>query len=488
MPTRENDAAILPPYLSEPPPNRTDATYSKRPTPRSQGRRDLFITAAGLVGACLISSRSAKADVPLESASAETDVVDVRTFGAELNGINDDSKAFMAAYNSMLVNGHPMGTLLVPVGTAYLGSGLTFNLGYPDPGDNYGGGAGEHFAFVTHGVLKPAAGIGTAVLVENGYSPVIDIKFFGGGSAPDVALALQGLVGASVAVEGRNFGGTLLQADATGDTTKHVRAVNYMSVCAINCGRAINFKYIEAFGQIENVVDFNCVNGSYFGYCEDIGIGHYENYSPATQSVGLFFEQCNGLHLDCVSLGSSATEALMKITGGDFGYIHELRAGGWQGSIPGGCLKLMDVKSLDIGFLETFTSPVGLHVMGCGKIAIGTHRSLTGDYNAVLIEAGSVFTTAVVHISKAMYYYTSYEAVKVAGSVTGGRLVIGGEIELEQVMNPAEGYTILSASPGFYIYAEGLQKVYLSFLLKAFSTPNNAALVHVTGGAVSNWP
>jgi hypothetical protein len=426
---------------------------------------------------------------PVYDASlAQTDVVDVRTFGAVLDGVRDDSGAIRSAFNSMIVNGHPRGTLLIPVGTAFLASGLDFDLGYLNPANNFGAGAGEHFAFVTHGVLTPAPGIGTAVRVRNGYSPVIDVKFFGGGGVGDVGLAIEGLLGASIAVEGRMFGGTLLKADATGDLARRVRAVNYMSIIAINCGQAMDFRYIEAFGSIDNVIDFNCTHGSYFGYCADIGIKHYENFSPASQSVGLHFEQCNGLHLGTVSLGDRATEALMKITGGNFGYIHELRAGGYKGYYPGSGLKLVDLKSLSIGHLQTFNSPKGLYIKGCGKVEIQSHCSLTSDDNAVYIEAGTAFTTATLHIAKAMYNYTGYEAVKVDKTITEGRLVIGGEIELEQVKNPVPAYTIVSASTGFHIFAEGLYKVYRKFLLKAFSTPNNDALVHVTGGAVSNWP
>jgi hypothetical protein len=87
-----------------------------------------------------------------------------------------------------------------------------------------------------------------------------------------------------------------------------------------------------------------------------------------------------------------------------------------------------------------------------------------------------------------MYNYTGNEAVKVDQSVTGGYLFIGGQIQMEQVINPAMGYTISSASSSFHFFAEGLFKTFRSHLLKAFNTPNNAALVHVTGGSVGNWP
>lgn len=452
-------------------------------------RLALLPVASCCMCACLFSSPSALAGPPVSYSSlGQTNVVDVRTFGAVLDGVKDDSGAIRAAFNSMILNGHPRGTLLVPTGTAFLASGLDFNLGYLNPADNFGGGAGEHFEFITQGVLKPAPGIGTAVRLRNGYSPVIDVKFFGGGALGDVGLAIEGLVGPSITVEGRMFGGTVVKADATGDITKRIRAVNYMSVLAINCGQAIDFRYIDAFGSIDNVIDFNCTNGSYFGYSTDIGIKHYENFSPASQTVGIHFEQCNGLHLGTVSLGDRATEALMKITGGDFGYIHELRAEGFNGYSPGSGLKLVDVKSINIGHLETGNSPRGLYIKGCGKVEIGSHHSLTSDDNAVYIEAGTAFTTATLHIAKAMYNYTGFEAVKIDKSVTGGRLFIGGEIELEQVKSSLPGFTITSASTGFHIYAEGLYKVYRDYLLKAFSTPNNASLVHVTGGSVSNWP
>jgi hypothetical protein len=451
-------------------------------------QRGAFLIASSWLCLNLASSTPAAAAVPLAGAAAQTEVVDVRTFGATLNGVTDDSAAIRAAFHSMLVNGHPQGTLLIPAGTAFLASGLDFNLGYPDPADNYGAGTGEHFAFITQGVLKPKPGIGTAVRVHNGYSPTVDIHFFGGGSVRDVGLAIDSLVGPSIAVEGRMFGGTVLKADATGDTTKRIRAVNFVSVIAINCGQAIQFLYIEAFGQIANIVDWNNKNGSYFAHCADIGITHYENYSPPSQTVGLYFYRCNGMHLDTISLGDSATEALMKIEGGDFGYIHELRAGGFKANVPGSGLELVDVSSLDIGLLETFVSSKGLYIHGCGSVGIGSHRSLTGDNNAVFITAGNAYPTCNLNITKVMYNYTGNEAIRVDQSVTGGYLFLGGQIQMEQVSNPAKGYTISSASNSFQFFAEGLFKVYRSYLLKAFNTPDNAALVHVRGGSVGNWP
>src|ERR1700677_1483757 len=199
-------------------------------------RRGAFLIASSWLCLNLPSSTPAVAAVPFAGAVAQTKVVDVRTFGAKLNGVTDDSAAIRTAFNSMLVEGHPQGILLIPAGTAFLASGLDFNLGYPDPADNYGAGAGEHFAFITQGVLKPTPGIGTAVRVHNGYRPPSDINFFGGGSIGDVGLAIDSLVGPSIAVEGRMFGGTVLKADATGDTTKRVRAVTFGSVSAIEWG------------------------------------------------------------------------------------------------------------------------------------------------------------------------------------------------------------------------------------------------------------
>lgn len=440
------------------------------------------------LAAFLILCCTAPLCAQLRPEGVERPLINVREYGAVLDGVHDDSPAILAAFHAIVKDGHPNGTIYVPAGTAYIGSPLEFDLGYPDAPNLLDGGGSDRFSFVTDGTLMPKPGIGVAVRVRNGYGPVLNLRFFKGGSPTDVGLLLEGLLSPRIWVEARLFKGTAVEADASLSPAKRVRGISHLSITAISCGRALYLRQMEAFGAIEDVVDFNCTNGSYIGWSADITILHYENFSPATQVIGLDFDHCNGMHLGKICLGDRAKEALLRIWGGDFGYIDEIRVGGYGAFSPGSGIELFDVSSATIGHLQSAHCPKGLYIRGCGKITISTHQSLTSDDIPLYITAGLVFKTAIVEISSVSYHHSNAEAIFVDASVQGGRLVFGGDISYEQ-MGPsnARSYTIISNSEKFALYAVMLFKPSRSFLIRTFHTPDDGRLIHVFGGEINDW-
>lgn len=408
----------------------------------------------------------------------------VLDYGARCDGVTDDAPAIDAAFAAMRNDqGHPDGTLHIP-GGCRVANTLDLDCGYAaNPASNSLPAAGgpERFVLTCDGLI-PDAGTGTAIRLHHGYNVDAFVRLIGGGQATDVGLYVDALSGCHVAVEAQQFRGTVLKADgANGVCTARNWSLNVQK-----CGKAIDFRGINAFGWFDDIWDSGCTNGSTFEDCADIGIGHYENWSPATQTVGLSFKNCNMMNLWVVSLGDRATTALMEIEGGDFGSIGKLRATGVAEYKPGAGLIIKDVKTINIGTLITGYCPKGLYIQGCGKAIIGQHQSLTGDDVPLYIDKGATLTAPVVHVQQALYNRCNCQACYVAKGVRGGRLVIGGEIELEGIAATGPFYTFQSRSPGFHIYTQGLHKVRRTWTRGAFGTPNNRRLVHVTGGAVAN--
>ena len=362
---------------------------------------------------------------------------------------------------------------------------LDFDCGYADnPASNSLPAAGgpERFVLTCDGLI-PDAGTGTAIRLHHGYNVDAFVRFIGGGQAADVGLYVDALSGCHIAVEAQQFEGTVLQADgANGVSTARNWSLNVQ-----RCGKAIDFRGISAFGWFDDIWDSGCTNGSTFEDCADIGVGHYENWSPATQTVGLSFKNCNMMNLWVVSLGDRATTALIEIEGGDFGSIGKLRTTGVTDFRPGAGVILKDVKTINIGTLITGYCPKGLYIQGCKTVVIDQHQSLTGDDIPLYIDRGNTFSGPVVHIRQALYDYCNCQACFVTRGVRGGRLAIGGEIEREGIAKNGPFYTFESRSKTFRIYAQGLHKARSRWTRGAFGTPDNRKLVHVSGGSVANY-
>ncbi len=356
-------------------------------------------------------------------------IFNVKDYGAVLDGKADDAPAIRAAFTAMLVNGHPWGTLLIP-GLARVGSTLDFDGGYRNvtQEEQWAKGTGETCRIVVTGALRPDAGIGTAVKLHGLRGVWTDLRFDKGGKADDVALRVEDLDLADIGVSATDFAGTVLYADASADRTKRIRTSKIRQVYASSCGRAIFWRGIEAFGTFEFVWDRNCVNGSLFQDCADTTIKYYENYSPATQQIGLHFQDCNMFSVGVISLGDRPSQALLQITGGDFGSIQRVRVSGRpdrpvaDGNPVG--LRLLNVKSVSIDNLQSFRCRIGLDVVG-SNVVVKTHNSLTGDGTPLVVEGTPQNPKPRVDIG-AWYRYHPRESVRVLDTVTGGTLHLHG--------------------------------------------------------------
>ena len=402
----------------------------------------------------------------------------VKEYGAVLDGKADDAPAIMAAFQAMKVNGKPSGTLLIP-GVARIASTLDFDGGFRNVTNEgqWKTGNGEEVVIEVTGALRPDAGIGVAVKLHGMRNAWTSINFDGGGKESDIALQVEDLDLCDIAVTGNKFAGTLLYADASADRTKRIRSTKIRQVFASNCGRAIFWRGIEAFGSFEMVWDRDCVNGSVFQECADVGIQHYENFSPASHSIGLHFIDCNMFNIGVLTLGDRASEALVQITGGDFGSIQRIRASsrpnppaGFQPTVG---LRLLNVKSVSIDNLQTMRCRIGLHVIG-SNAHIKMHNSLTSDINPLVVEGNELNRAPRLQIG-AWYRYTLRESVKILDSVTGGRLSLSGAIYDMNINNAPDLYAIDCRSEQMILDVSGLVQESRTNLVGAIyhPTPEN---------------
>lgn len=386
-------------------------------------------------------------------------IFNVREYGALLDGKADDAPAIMAAFQTMKVNGKPSGTLLIP-GVARIASTLDFDGGFRNVTNEgqWKTGNGEEVVIEVTGALRPDAGIGVAVKLHGMRNAWTSINFDGGGKDSDIALQLEDLDLCDIAVTGNKFAGTLLSADASADQTKRIRSTKIRQVFASNCGRAIFFRGIEAFGSFEMVWDRDCVNGSIFQECADVGIQHYENFSPASQTIGLHFIDCNMFNVGVITLGDRASEALLQITGGDFGSIQRIRTSSRPNPPPGFQptvgVRLLNVKSISIDNVQTMRCRIGLHIIG-SNANVKMHNSLTSDINPLVIEGNEKNAAPRLQIG-AWYRYTLRESVKISDSVTGGRLSLSGAIYDMNINNVPGLYAIDCRSDNMIIDVSGL--------------------------------
>lgn len=345
------------------------------------------------------------------------------------------------AMTSLSASGKANGTLILRGQSAPIASTVTLNLGYPNINSTVAY-SGERFTLKVDGSLTFASGIGVGLLIKSGYNAVIDVKVQGGGSASDVAVQVEDHQCLDLSVVGAGFAGTLLKADAFGDTSKRIRTSHVRKVAATNCGQAIYWRNIEAFGQFGHIWDNNCVNGSQFINCADTAIAFFENYSPATQTIGLDFDNCGAFQVGVISLGDSAA-TLMRIRGGDFGRINQVRVSG-SPSTPGliNGILLEDVASVDIDNVTTFRCAVGLEVRGTqstGGIHVKQHRSVTSDVVPLLVSAG---TTGVPTVAVRADYRNTRESIKIGPGVTGGSLTLSGIVR-DMHLNGASGKYVI---------------------------------------------
>lgn len=408
-------------------------------------------------------------------------ILDLSTDGAA------NSAAIMAAFESLRVGGKAHGRITLRGKSAPLASPLDFDLGFHDTTGNPSADTGERFVLFVDGTLTPAPGIGTAIHVHGGYGARIDVAFAGGGAASDVALLVGDLFGPVISCSADNFAGTALKADAHGDTSRRIRLGRVSHLRAQGCGQALYWRSIEAFGTFDFVWDSASLNGSQFIGCADAGIKHWESYTPASQVYGLDFDGCNSFQVDVLTFGDSATGALVRIKGGDFGRINQIRASGRPGiatpTITG--VLLEGVSSVNINDVQTFRCAKGIHVKGGGSngIEVLSHRSLTTDVNPLCIESGAPRLRV-----NANYRNHQGASVIIGAGLTGGRLNLSGYTEDMWTAGASGKYAVMvdPTAGSFVLDVAGLTQRKRGGLAGFVNHPTPANVLGVAAAHIGN--
>ena len=350
-------------------------------------------------------------------------IVNVKDYGAILDGVHDDTAAIQAAWNAM---GTPaQGTFYIPPGIAKISSTLNFLGGYSGAGnDSDVISTGASFRIICDGALQPVAGIGIAVKVGEAYSPDVQLRIFGGGSSTDNAVAITDMTGLVITVDGINFAGTVLYYDYGTNGIARVNTVNGGRIHALKCGAALYLSGTNGFGYIDSVWDDNSSSGSVISGMEDVSIGHYENYTTIS-GTSLLIENSGSIHLAIVSLGNAAT-TLLEVSGsggGETVAIDRLFLIG-NGSNTG-LLIANSGGQVQIGNLYTETCSKGVWVQG-SNLTVTQHYDL-GSNNALVVDVNGTSTGNEVAVN-CNYSSNVTEAVVVTTDVAGGYLQLSGNI------------------------------------------------------------
>lgn len=405
-------------------------------------------------------------DVAAAVEQSDTRVFDPRRYGAACDGVTDDTSALTATVNAMRVAnsnalGEPIGHLVIPRKTR-IGTAWVIDMGYGNVRFTGGGvGAsskGPQFRITTDAPLVCDAGLGNSVTIKNGYGPILDLQFEGGGGVGDNALHLENILSLELrTLSGNAYAGTLLHMDGTAGTNKRVSQATVGYIYASRCGRAIYAKGIEGFERIDRVWDTSIL-GSVFDTCADVGIGHWENFTDTTMTYGIDFVNCNSFNVSAISMGDRASSAMMRIMGGDFGRINQLRVSGKpDGTYTGDGLRLEEVTSVEIDTLHTFRNGgAGCRIVGGGGngIRIKRHVSMTTDGTPLAIEAGTG-TAPRVRVT-ADYRYHKGASVTVGTGFTGGIIKIDGYLEDMWTSGPTGKYAVDCQSGAVNLDLRGL--------------------------------
>lgn len=431
------------------------------------------------------------------STVAAAKVYDVTKYGAKVDGTTDDSAALLATFNAMKADGtHATGVLYVPAGSCVLATPLVLDGGYANVANSneaqYATNNLGRFSLQMDGSFKVAAGTGTALTIKNMHDARLSIAFIGGGQASDVALLLQAMSGMDLDLYAQNFAGLVSKADGA-TVANDLTMSRVRSLVAVNCGKCLDWRNINAFGSIDYIWDNNNVLGSYFFNCADIDIGYLTNFSPASQTNGWHFDGCNNCGIQDIDLGDRATASILRISsdGGnpsDFGYIGNCRVS--SNGTPAACVTLDEVSSITIHRLQTTGTVKGLQILGGGqnKIKVVHHFSLSQDTNPLYI-GPHTNNTPLIEVG-CHYRNCKNEAVKIITGLTGGSLKLSGQIDTFNNAGSTSVFGIDCASAAFVVDVAGLEMLARSTAGGAIqhTTPDNIrnvsrALIGVAGAS-----
>ena len=244
----------------------------------------------------------------------------------------------------------------------------------------------------------------------------------------DVGLYLTDVINYSARLYGSAYQGCGLWIDDQASYGNAVRE-GTLHLMTQACGQGAFIRANEGdFGQIEHWYD-SSIDGSVLAVSSDVTLTYFENYSPNTQTVGLLFDECFGVHGGKIALGGSPTEALMKMVGG--GNSGGGNVGLWDeiyltpsNSADG--LKLVDCKTGTIDKLHSVACTKALHVKGA-DVRVTSFWSEGSDVCPLYIEAGTINSTCNVDVTFDADYVLGSAAI-IASSVTGGSIKIDGKV------------------------------------------------------------
>lgn len=247
---------------------------------------------------------------PVDLATKETPVVDVRRYGVTGDGETDDADAFQAAVNAAT----PRGIVHVPYDLdVYFESPIDVDLGLSDAEVLDGGAAQTPFALVVEGRLLPAAGLGDGIHVHHGQGPYVDVRVQGGGALDDTAIRVSDVRGGVFEGISSGYDGTLFGFDngtsvTTGVTVGTVQTQFTGQPLHLAPGPDSPHDMLggdEGFGSIRDVWEAPPVHCSTFRSVRGLGINQYENAVDTTQGTerGVLFEGCEDVAIDKMAIG-----------------------------------------------------------------------------------------------------------------------------------------------------------------------------------------
>ena len=390
----------------------------------------------------------------------------------------DAHDAVVAAFNAMKQSGCATGKLLIP-DKSVIATAIDLDGGFTDTGNpsNWSSIGNQRFVIEARG-LHVNAGVGVGLTLHGFYGLVTDISFRGGGSwtsgafnsaspTADTALEIYNVHQLDASIEAMGFAGRVLKADVyqsgAFQTSRRIRGGRVRKLNVSGCGQALFWRGVEAFGTFDLIVDNNNTLGSYFGFCADHAIKHYENFSPTSQSVGLMFEGCSNFNGGVISMGDRPTDVLISIIGNtadpagvtqssNFGSINRLRATGYRPSYPTvnalTGIRFTDVSSANIDNIMTARCLVGVEMIG-SNVNIKQHHSNTSDTQSLVVK-GDAFNASPIVDAGVYYRFTDKQPVKLDSTVTGGVVKIHGHFEstISTVQSKTGQPVIDSASTG----------------------------------------
>jgi hypothetical protein len=345
----------------------------------------------------------------------------------------------------------------------------------------------QRFAIICDGAIKADAGIGTAITVKKFINPRLELRFAGGGNTTDVALLLQNIYGLDLDLYAQAFAGLVCKADGT-TAANNLVSGRVRSLRAENCGQAINWKSINAFGGFDFLESINNqVAGDIFQLCADINCGFANVYYGTAITNGMTFDGCSNFNDWTIEAGDRATNAIIRVcadSGGTNIGRMVIRCSQYALAAPAAAVELDEVSSGDFeiitygqgGVSGTNWSNIGVRVRGGFVNDVGRirHHSQTRDGQPMKVEA---HTTSTPNLRvEADYRFAKLGGVLIDSGLTGGKVVVQGRMAQLNQSATAATYGVDGQAAAAIVDVSGLEIPALGSLTGAVNHVNKNKL------------